>query len=212
MTRLFHLQLISRLAAAPAEGEHPDAEALSGFREHRLNAVRRKAVAVHLATCGECREMLALTASVAEEESPSGSRGHVLRWGVALAACALLFCGVTSLQDDGVIQHLMDARMAQVESALRSGEPKVSYTVATIRNGEDAVAWRIRPSGGSDRTLEYSVDFGRSWRRAKIDRPFEPEAVGYRGRDVWVKSRSGEMLVSRDAGLHWTALQPGKGR
>src|SRR5271156_2955572 len=50
-----------RLRAASREEPHPDANLLTAFAEHALAASEREGVLAHLAVCGECRELVALS-------------------------------------------------------------------------------------------------------------------------------------------------------
>src|SRR5437764_14781531 len=50
-----------RLAARPQPQEHPDPDTLTAFAEQLLSAAERGRVIEHLAECGHCREVVALS-------------------------------------------------------------------------------------------------------------------------------------------------------
>src|SRR5947207_14946218 len=50
-----------RLAARPQPQEHPDPDTLTAFAEQLLSAAERGRVIQHLADCGHCREVVALS-------------------------------------------------------------------------------------------------------------------------------------------------------
>jgi hypothetical protein len=76
-------------AAAPGES-HPDADVLSAFAEQALSGAEREGVMRHLARCGDCREVVALSLppleAVAQPQAPAGqtsprrSSGRSLSW------------------------------------------------------------------------------------------------------------------------------------
>ena len=85
----------SRLTQGQQEADaHPDTDMLTAFVEQSLGSRERKQVTMHLATCKECREVVALTSGAAEEEfapiiESKGFKGRNLRWAAALAAACL---------------------------------------------------------------------------------------------------------------------------
>src|SRR5262245_14687613 len=50
-----------RLRAALPADAHPDADVLTAFAEQALSAIERENVTGHLARCGECRGVIALS-------------------------------------------------------------------------------------------------------------------------------------------------------
>jgi hypothetical protein len=50
-----------RLQAPPPAVNHPDADLLTAFAEQSLPADERATVLEHLARCGDCRDVVALT-------------------------------------------------------------------------------------------------------------------------------------------------------
>ncbi len=110
--KIVHDRLRAALPDQAAPGEsHPDADLLTAFAERALSASEREGVLVHLARCGDCRELIALALPAAEpatvpavaEASRAGAPPRrklsfawpTLRWaalaaGVAVAAAVLL--------------------------------------------------------------------------------------------------------------------------
>src|ERR1700736_6076589 len=83
---------------------HPDADLLTAFAEKSLPDPERAHVTEHLARCGDCREILALSLPVIEDTTTAGVRpatvsrtGWFLRWGVVAA-------GITLAASVGVVQ------------------------------------------------------------------------------------------------------------
>ncbi len=82
-------------SGAPAE--HPDADLLTAYVERTLDEGERTQAALHLATCSQCRQVVALTTEAASVTSSvrqhtfhdSWLRWPVLRW-AALAACVVV--------------------------------------------------------------------------------------------------------------------------
>ena len=93
----------NRLAQAPVAGPHPDADLLTGFAERTLPRREYDGVMAHLATCAECREVVALAAPevVAAQPVVAPAPGKpkwlpwpVMRWGAVTAAVALVAVAV----------------------------------------------------------------------------------------------------------------------
>src|ERR1700693_126548 len=59
-----------RLRAALPERAHPDADLLAAFAEQALSATERDGVLQHLALCGDCREVVALSLPPADRVPP----------------------------------------------------------------------------------------------------------------------------------------------
>src|SRR5438270_12115579 len=92
------------LAKQPVAGPHPDADLLTAFAERSLAGREREGVLAHLATCVDCREVVALAAPDAAQDealaaaAPAAGSGrwlpsfqmNFLRWG-AIAAAVVLF-------------------------------------------------------------------------------------------------------------------------
>ncbi|MBI2679042.1 MAG: zf-HC2 domain-containing protein [Candidatus Koribacter versatilis] len=93
----------ARMAQAPVAGPHPDADLLTAFRERSLAAGEREQVLAHLATCADCREIVALASPDQTEEvealapgtaKPRGLPWPVLRWGAVATAVAVVAVAV----------------------------------------------------------------------------------------------------------------------
>lgn len=96
--------VVERLRAAQPDA-HPDADLLTAFAEKSLPARERDSVLQHLAACGDCREVVALTApeqAVVPASLPA-SRSWLawpyLRWGAALACVVVVGAAVTLRQE-----------------------------------------------------------------------------------------------------------------
>lgn len=92
-----------RLAAQAPSGAHPDAEQLAAFAEHRLAGDERASVVAHLATCADCREIVALAAPATPITMPAANAIRVgspwwalpaFQWGAAAAAMAAIAVGL----------------------------------------------------------------------------------------------------------------------
>jgi len=90
------------LAKQPAAGPHPDAGLLTAFAERALLAREREQVLAHLATCAECREVVALAAPeqpLADEATVAPRKAGwltvpLMRWGAVAAAVAVVAVAV----------------------------------------------------------------------------------------------------------------------
>jgi hypothetical protein len=203
MTDELQTRLTARLRAAQTSGDHPDPETLTAFRERKLDARPRNAVMDHLSHCVACRDVLSFSS-----ESFSNRHHRFTGYLAAAAAVIVFFAGAATSTRDGGVVHLSLPQLAtRLQSFPNAVAPKISYAMAGVELPAGPNKWRIRNSA-----LESSVDMGKTWRRAKLDRRFNAQEVRYDGSDVWVRSQSGELLLSRDGGLHWTFLNPGKGR
>ncbi len=198
MTDRFERQLASRLAAtevAPSD-RHPGADCLVSFGEGRLDSSSRETVALHLAECSSCRAVLFFAAqhrSARIRNNSIRSVGFI----AAAAALALLFAGTTSQMEDEVMLRRLSTVPAQPEYS-----PAVAYAVSVPGSSQGKFRWRLRQAGVSKK-VEMSIDAGKTWKPARIDQPFDPVSIGFQGADVWVRGRSGDMLLSRDLGRKW---------
>ncbi|HSE50468.1 MAG TPA: zf-HC2 domain-containing protein [Terriglobales bacterium] len=90
------------LAKQAVAGAHPDAGLLTAFAERALIAREREQVLAHLATCAECREVVALAAPEqppAEEATVAPRQAGwltvpLMRWGAVAAAVAVVAVAV----------------------------------------------------------------------------------------------------------------------
>lgn len=105
-----------RLNVAKPAVDHPDADVLTAFSERSLPEIEQAIVVEHLARCGECREILALSLPPTEEvqivaqSSPQSWFGWPsLRWGFAAA-------GIVLIASLGILQHRKSATSSMVAS------------------------------------------------------------------------------------------------
>lgn len=95
----------ARLKAVIPTQPHPDANLLSAFAEKSLPDHERAAVLDHLASCNDCRDILALSLPAIEslqpvfQPSPARWTWPALRWGLVTAGIALIAAfGVTRFE------------------------------------------------------------------------------------------------------------------
>ena len=105
-----------RLKAGAVAVDHPDPDLLTAFSEHALREPERKQVLEHLARCGECRDVLALSLPVEEPSvaviRPVRGRWLIwprLRWGLVAA-------GVIVVGSFGVLRYRESSSPAMVAS------------------------------------------------------------------------------------------------
>ena len=73
-------RIVRERLQAQGAGEHPDANLLSAFAEHRLADAERVQVLEHLSGCAPCREVAALITAGAEEPQTVFRPQRVNRW------------------------------------------------------------------------------------------------------------------------------------
>jgi hypothetical protein len=86
-----------RLAARPQPQEHPDPDTLTAFAEQALSAAERGQVIQHLADCGHCREVVALSLPQLEVQPVAVAAASkrplfwtlAIRWGSVAAALVI---------------------------------------------------------------------------------------------------------------------------
>ncbi len=112
-----------RLRAAPPAVNHPDADLLTAFAERSLTDRERAVVLEHLARCGDCRDIVALSlpeiesVQTAVRPSPSGwFTWPALRWGFVAA-------GVVAIASLGILQFQRRSQPATTASALKQPAP-----------------------------------------------------------------------------------------
>jgi len=123
-----------RLEAVAPAVHHPDADALTAFAERSLPERERVVVLEHLASCGDCRDIVALALPATEplqatvRPSPGGwLTWPALRWGFVAA-------GVVAIASFGLLQYqrrLQPATMAAKQQSrleVAANEPKKSVT------------------------------------------------------------------------------------
>ncbi len=135
------------------EAQHPDPDVLTAFAEQALSAAEREGVLQHLAHCGDCRELVALSVSpmestaqpVAEEESEapvsvaSNARGETgghrswfawpaLRW--AALAAGLVVAGGILLIHPGKPSAVPEAKQQAASTGTQPEETIVAKKAA----------------------------------------------------------------------------------
>ena len=94
--------------------EHPTEELLAAFVDDRLDSATRKPVTEHLASCGECREIVLMTTAFQESERKvvhgnfGGRRWMAAMTGLA-AAAVIAFIVTPRLFGPGVDDLVADA-------------------------------------------------------------------------------------------------------
>ncbi len=100
--------------------EHPDADLLTAFAEHKLTDRERASVISHLANCETCREIVALACPpLAEENPPLNVVGRrpawftipIIRWGAISAALGAIL--ITVIVERRVIRPVHETMRAE---------------------------------------------------------------------------------------------------
>ena len=113
------------------ETPHPDADVLAAFAEKSLSEREQRSVLAHLATCVDCREVVALVVEAEPEVSatqvrrgaPATSwfRWPVLRWGAA-AACVVIVGAAVLYQSSSVKKQEMRGATSDAQQYVTRGE------------------------------------------------------------------------------------------
>src|SRR3954464_15011839 len=141
----------NRMAKTPVAGPHPDADLLNAFAERSLVGREREGVLAHLATCADCREVVALAAPEAAQEAVLPARTRwltlpVMRWGAVAAAVAVVAVAVV-LQSPKMQQPSPSVRVAD-RSFVASAKPAEARPPSAARaDAQD----RLERSGGAER-------------------------------------------------------------
>jgi hypothetical protein len=134
-----------RLKAASPAVDHPDADVLTAFTERSLAADERSVVLAHLARCGDCRDILALSLPATEPveravQTPATGwlAWPVLRWGFVAA-------GILAIASIGVVQYRRDVRSRSIASnapadfdvtAKEARNQLMASPASTVKNAE----------------------------------------------------------------------------
>lgn len=119
---------------------HPDADLLTAFVEHSLTTREQEQVLGHLATCANCREVVALAGSPLVEPVPEPVRKRGLwemplfRWGAVAATTVVVVAavslGVRERKTAPAARAIMEERLPQaaesVEADKVASEPQVA--------------------------------------------------------------------------------------
>jgi len=119
---------------------HPEPDLLNAFVERALTPPEREQVMQHLASCGDCREVLALAFPPRSEANVSAPVAAspwlswpVLRWG-ALAACIVVVFAAVSLRNRSttgrthLVQQNEVSRYERAENPATAAEPSRKRT------------------------------------------------------------------------------------
>ena len=138
--------VLKRLREKTVAGSHPDADLLTAFAEQCLLGSERARVMDHLATCGDCRDIVALALPAPEiAVSPVSvirvRRGWlglpILRWG-ALAA------GLTAVISVGVLQYTHN-RNGDMVASIR---PQEAVTLPSASSAAPSTQPAVSPTEG----------------------------------------------------------------
>ncbi len=97
-----------RLKAATPAVNHPDADVLTAFAERSLPEIERAIVLEHLARCGDCRDIVALSlpATEAVEAATVPARGRWLAW--PTLRWAFVAAGVVAVVSVGMLYRNLE--------------------------------------------------------------------------------------------------------
>jgi photosystem II stability/assembly factor-like uncharacterized protein len=127
-------------ASNPMAEVHPDADLLTAFAEHSLDAMERDSVVDHLARCADCRDVVALALPAMEATAVSATsdvrigwfRLPALRWGVVAA-------GLLAVTSVGVQQYkrrhheqIVASNLAQRKDTTEGGRQNVQAPQRTL--------------------------------------------------------------------------------
>lgn len=112
------------------DDEHPRDEEVAAFLDNRLSASERSAVALHLASCDECRALLGTA-----QEQPVRARRVRPRWAaaasVAAAAVLILAVSLRSKQRNADVDQMRSPARPPIEiSELSANSPRAGAVVS----------------------------------------------------------------------------------
>jgi len=153
-----------RLRAAPAVGNHPDADALTAFAERSLPELERTVVLEHVSRCRDCRNVIALALPETETAilTPSPARRPwltwpALRWGfVAAGVVAIASLGVLQLQRRSEVSALVAKESRSQTAAPASATQPLPQAAPTDAASTDKLAYnKVAPAApGPDASAE----------------------------------------------------------
>lgn len=145
----------------------PDPELLAAFAEGHLSGAARETVVEHLAECDACAADVALAMRAMNEEATIRKPGtvHVLPWGLALAAAALIAVVTVPLlrRDTSQVARLV----AAAPRSARLVEPRLTGGFAWARYRGSA---RSTGTGVDAEALELAGEAGALVKRADAER------------------------------------------
>jgi hypothetical protein len=186
-----------RLKAAAVAVDHPDPNVLTAFSEHSLPERERSQVLEHLARCGECRDVIALSLPAEESTAPvvRPVRGRWLTW--PRLRWGLVAAGVLVVGSFGVLRYRGSSHPETVASynAPRAQEvekaknemtplPAAPEAASTDEEKKAPVAGLLDRPATSRPAPEANKEFDRLEQFAKLPPPARdqrPDASGTRG-------------------------------
>jgi hypothetical protein len=126
-----------RLKANRVSSDHPDANSLTAFAERSLREDERAVVLDHLASCGDCRDIVGFALPAMEPveatSGPEASRTRltwpVLRWGFAVAGIvAIAALGIVQYQRSGRLQSAARFEISAKEARNQAPAPPAAAT------------------------------------------------------------------------------------
>jgi len=184
-----------RLKAAAVAVDHPDADVLTAFSESSLPDLEKIAVLEHLARCGECRDVIALSLPAEEPTAPAihPVRGRWLtwprlRWG--LVAAGVIVVGLFGVLRYRATSHpetvaSYDSSRAQdIEKAKSQMEPLPATPAAAMNEEKKAPQSGLLDSEAQSKPAPEAREFDRLEQFAKLQPPARDQrqdAGGTRG-------------------------------
>jgi hypothetical protein len=172
-----------RLRSSAPGGAHPDADVLTAFAEQALSGAEREDVVRHLARCGDCREVVALSIPPTEiVAQPRAARDGVvaagatgiglrswfawpnLRW-AAMAAAVVVFVAVLTLRPEK--QH-----KSMVDTVNQQAEKIASSTDASAKPAAPLADQAVAPVAGTPAKPDNSLA-----RQARASRMIAPQPL-----------------------------------
>ncbi len=151
-----------RLQSGASAGDHPDAEVLTAFAEYSLHGPERAAVLEHMASCGDCRDVVALALPATEVAGSSvlivrrsWMTWPAFRWGFATAGVVLIAIGVMRYErrPNAGTQVRMLAKQHPAVPASTQYEPKA----ATAEPKSEPQSAEKFPVGATARNLSPKI-------------------------------------------------------
>lgn len=184
-----------RLKAAAVAVDHPDADMLTAFSERSLPDREKIKVLEHLARCGECRDVIALSIPAEESTAPviRPVRGRWLTW--PRLRWGLVAAGVLVVGSFGVLRYRetshpamvasYDASRAQeIEKAKNQTEPLPAAPSAATKQEKETPQAGLLDSEVKSKPAPEAREFDRLEQFAKLQPPARderPDGSGTRG-------------------------------
>ena len=222
LTQLVAARLASKRKPKAA---HPDSNSLQAFAEGSLLTVERKNMLSHLATCPQCRDVLAYSA-------PSARAAPQTRWPTQakwVAATAALLVVTTALwhwapaSKNSVLPSQAhptpaaavpkpkspDARHPFQPDLISSRIVQPQFTAGrSFADGAKSL-WQLGSPSGNTSKIRKSTDGGSTWRPVFINTSARLDAISVNGSEIWVGGSNGALFHSADEGVHWVAVNVG---